>query len=106
LNKLKWGEELLPDSDSDFALLDFLDAVGDLRLVVAYPFVTKGTTDEAFDGVDDLTGMAGDARECRFPDDGLTGLGVEHYDRGSYAIAFTVVQDSCLSCVWFPDGNG
>jgi hypothetical protein len=61
---LGWGEELLPDSDSDFALLDFFDAVGDLRLVVAYSLVAKGTADEALDGVDDLTGMAGDAREC------------------------------------------
>jgi hypothetical protein len=74
---LGWGEELLSDSDSDFALLEFLNALGDLRLVVAYSFITKGTTDEAFDGVDDLTGMAGDARECRFTDDGLTGFGVE-----------------------------
>ena len=103
---LGWGEELLSDSDSDFALLEFLNALGDLRLVVAYSFITKGTTDEAFDGVDDLTGMAGDARECRFTDDGLTGFGVEHYDGGSYAIAFTVVQNSRLSCLWLPDGNG
>ncbi len=97
---------MLPDSDGDFALLDFFDAVGDLRLVVAYPFVAEGTADETLDGVDDLTGMAGDARECRLTDDGLTGFGVEHYDGGSYAIAFTVVQNSRLSCVWFPDGNG
>ncbi len=59
-----WGEELLPNSDGDFALLDFFNAVGDLRLVVAYPFVAKGTADEALDGIDDLTGIAGDAREC------------------------------------------
>nr|WP_277879361.1 hypothetical protein [Coleofasciculus sp. FACHB-712] len=38
-------------------------------------------------------------------DDGLMGLGVEHHDGGSYAIAFTVVQDSRESCVWLPDGN-
>ncbi len=55
---------MFPDSDSDFALLDFLNAVSDLRLVVAYSFVAKGTADETLDGVDDLTGMAGDAREC------------------------------------------
>jgi hypothetical protein len=93
-------------SDSDFALLDFLDTVGDLRLVIAYSLVAEGTANEALDGVDNLTGMAGDARDCRFPDDGLRALGVEHYDGGREAIAFTVVQNSSLSCVWFPDGNG
>jgi len=47
---------LLPDSDSHFALLNFLNTVGDLRLVIAYPFIAKGTADEALDGVDDLIG--------------------------------------------------